>query len=252
NNRLSLIRVCKYAEHRRLLTVVDQKLEEFAGQDTHDVLLQKTGYDAHYMRQFATNPLSWHTLRDTERDLEHAETEGKHRVYRQLFTEPLIYLNERSEDEAEYIKRQHHHIANNVEQNTPYSIERYQNILLLVKKESSGGETLFPSEGMRHKLILLFAAEAWRNLQDKVSHVEKGTVSISREELQETLLDLQRMYSGNWSKEYREKSVDLLLAETIQTLAQWHMGEAKGERVILREVLFRFQGQYILKEGITP
>src|SRR5699024_10559864 len=121
-NRLSLIRVLKYMLNMKLLVIVDQYLEDFAADAEHDVLFERTPYVPFFTRNFK-DIFTWGNYDDFKLSLELSNEEyidGKHRFYRRLFLEPIVYHNEITAEEQDYVKRFYPAIENNILKYTGY------------------------------------------------------------------------------------------------------------------------------------
>lgn len=143
----------------KLIVDVDQYLEDFAADAEHDVLFERTPYVSYFIRNFK-DLFAWNNYDDFQAFLANENDEyidGKHRFYRRLFLEPIVYHHEMTEDEQDYVKRFYHKIESNIEKYTGYEFERYKHNSVLRKTMMVSGETLHPAENMLTNLILRFA-----------------------------------------------------------------------------------------------
>ena len=246
-NRLSLIRVLKYALKMKLLVVVDQYIEDFAADGTHDVLFERTPYVPNFIRNFK-DTFSWNNYDDFTRSLEQANEEyidGKHRFYRRLFLEPIVYHDEMTEDEQDYMKRFYHAVENNISKYTGYEFERYKKSYVLVKTQVVTGEVLHPAENMLSNLILRFAGNLLEN-QRHDTFSFSNTMELSNNEIQRILATLKDSDGRFWSKSFKEMSSEQLRMQVTDYLVNWNFADLIDDKtVMIKEGLFRIVGTYM-------
>jgi uncharacterized protein (TIGR02678 family) len=244
-NRLSLIRILKYAVKMNLLLVDDQEIEEFAGDGNHDVLFRRTPYCSYYIRSFSADILEWESLDDFIAFL-HKENndvvDGKHRYYRRLFLEPIVYHRELDEEEQQYVKKAHHHIENNIYRYTDFDYERYKNSSLLVKSEYGLGEKVFPTENMLTKIILLFGAYLYEDLLYQ-GLKKNGEIRMNHFEMTNIFAELKAIHGKKWTKKYRVAETEDITNEAIQGMSDWNfLTQSNNEEYCIKEGLFRTIG----------
>lgn len=244
-NRLSLVRILKYAVKMRLLLVDDQEIDDFAGDGNHDVLFRRTPYCSYYLRSFSADVMEWTSLQDfiTFLGKENNElAERKHRYYRRLFLEPIVYHDEMNEDEQEYLKYYRNHIENNISRYTNFDYERYKSASLLAKNEYSMGEKVFPLENMLTKVILLFASRLHTDWKEKGLSPNSKFV-ISKVELTNLFAELKKTYGKQWTKKYRDENIENIAKEAVEEMIGWNFISHKDEEnFYIKEGLFRVIG----------
>ncbi|MEW9674904.1 TIGR02678 family protein [Lentibacillus sp. L22] len=245
-NRLSLVRVLKYALKMKLIVIVDQYLEDFATDATHDVLFERTPYVSYFIRNFK-DLFAWDNYDDFQTFLANENNEyidGKHRFYRRLFLEPIVYHHEISEDEQDYVKRFHHTIENNVQRYTGYEYEHYRHNSVLTKTTMVSGEVLHPAENMLSNLILSFAGYLLENQADYAFSFT-NEIDISNNEIQQILSKLKENDSRFWSKSFKQMSTEQLRNVVTNFLVNWNFADMKDDKTVtLKEGLFRTVGSY--------
>jgi len=249
-NRLSLIRVLKYALKMKLIVDVDQYLEDFAADGTHDVLFERTPYVPYFIRQMK-DVFAWEDYADFTDDLANENEEyvsGKHRFYRRLFLEPIVYHHEITEEEEDYVKRFYHKIEENIHKYTGYVYERYQHNSALIKTMAAVGEVLHPAENMQSNLILRFAGYIRENKKD-YSFSFTNEVDVSNNEIQQILATLKEKEGRYWSKSFKQMSSEQLRTIVTDNLVDWNFAEVKDDQTLtLKEGLFRVVGDYSNEE----
>lgn len=250
-NRLSLVRVLKYAIKMHLIVEVDQYLEDFAADADHDVLFERTPYVTYFIRNFK-DLFAWTNYDDFTAFLANENEEhvdGKHRFYRRLFLEPIVYHHEITEEEQDYVKRFYHKIESNIEKYTGYEYERYQHNSVLRKTMMSTGEVLHPAENMLSNLILRFAGYILENLVD-YEFSFTNEIDMSNHEVQQILAKLKENESNFWSKSFKQMSSEQLRDAVTNYLVNWNFAAIKDDKTLtLKEGLFRIVGDYHNEEG---
>ncbi|UJL46720.1 TIGR02678 family protein [Virgibacillus sp. NKC19-16] len=245
-NRLSLIRVLKYALKMKLIVEVDQHLEDFAADDEHDVLFERTPYVTYFIRNFK-DLFAWKTYNDFKAHLDNENDEyidGKHRFYRRLFLEPIVYHHEITEDEQDYVKRFYHKIESNVHKYTGYEYERYKHNSVLTKTTMASGEVVHPAENMLSNLILRFAGCILENQTD-YEFSFTNEVDMSNNEIQQILTKLKMSDSRFWSKSFKQMTSENLRNVVTNYLVNWNFADVKDDKTLtLKEGLFRIVGNY--------
>src|SRR5699024_2581963 len=222
-NRLSLIRVLKYMLNMKLLVIVDQYLEDFAADAEHDVLFERTPYVPFLTRNFK-DIFSWGNYDDFKLSLELSNEEyidGKHRFYRRLFLEPIVYHNEITAEEQDYVKRFYPAIENNILKYTGYEFERYKQSYVLVKTQVVTGEVLHPAENMLSNLILRFGGFLLEN-QKKDAFSFTNTLELSNNEMKHMLASIKESDARFWSKSFKEMSSEQLRIQVTDYLVNWN------------------------------
>jgi uncharacterized protein (TIGR02678 family) len=229
-----------------LLVIVDQDLEDFAGDAAHDVLFERTPYVSYFTRNFK-DVFSWGNYDDFMLSLDQTNDEyiaGKHRFYRRLFLEPIVYHDEITEDEQDYVKRFYPAIENNILKYTGYEFERYKQSYILVKTQVVTGEVLHPAENMLSNLILRFGGFLLENQkQDTFSF--SNTLEISNNEMKHMLASIKESDAHLWSKSFKEMSSEQLRIQVTDYLINWNFADRIDDKtVLIKEGLFRIVGTY--------
>ncbi|MFD1064786.1 TIGR02678 family protein [Oceanobacillus locisalsi] len=245
-NRLSLIRVVKYALKMKLMIEVDQSIEDFAGDGEHDVLFERTPYVSQFLRPFKDIYAleNYDDFKASLAELNAAHVDGKHRFYRRLFLEPVVYHGELSEEEQEYVKRYYPAIENNISKFTGYEFERYKQSYLLVKTKMVMGEAVHPAENMLSNLVVRFAGYLLEHQQDYTFSFT-NTVELSNHEIERIAALLKERDGKQWSKSFKEMSSEQLRIQVTDYLLNWNFADRLDDKTIrIKEGIFRVVGTY--------
>jgi hypothetical protein len=149
-----------------------------------------------------------------------------------------------TQDEIEYIRNYYVGVDNNLYRFTDYTYERYNRTSMIVKNDSNLGESVFPTENMNAKLIMLFAnylhQRAFAYPLDKRNKIE-----LSRTECNSIISDLKKEYRQFWTKKMRQQDVDEIREIVIKEMKNWSFIEEKEDgSLFVKEGIFRFVGDY--------
>lgn len=247
-NRLSLVRVMKYAVKMNLIQIVDEDLEAFSSDHAHDVLMQRTSYMTYFARIFQENVSEWQSLDDFLAYLEFENGEDnierKHRFYRRLILEPVVYHDEITAEENEYVKNYYQYIENHLYNYYEYSYERYQKTSMLMKTERSVGEQLYPSDNMVTKIIMLFAAYLFDRRMTYPLNVN-AQIELSDVDFKQILSELKDNYKQFWTKKMKQAAPTEIQSELVEEMKKWNfIEESENGEWFVKEGIFRFLGDY--------
>jgi len=246
-NRLTLIRVLKYALKMNLLVMVDQHIEDFAGDSSHDVLFEKTPYGTHYVRQFKEDVSTWRNFDDVEVYLKKENAEfitRKHRYYRRLFLEPVVYHHETTDDEQRYFKQFYEKVENQILRYTDYQFEFYKDCSMLIKEVYTSADTSYPSDSILPTISMSFATYLIEH-KNNFHFTTQNEVTLSYEQLNNILTRLKESYSPYWTKAYKTKGVASIREELIRFLINWNFASRISDTsIVVKEGIFRIVGTY--------
>lgn len=265
-NRMGLIRVLRHASEMNLITIVDRDIEGFKSSYEHEVLFEGTLMIKYYIRSFAFN-LQEITVpentsnrnQDTVRIMNELKrfqneeeqgirTERKHRIYRKLFVEPVVYYEELNEDEIGYIKQYGYSIKDHAEKYTHMQYEQYNGSVMLVNEEEyvNGSKKYYPETKFISKIAVLFGTYLRIKVQSgNISFNEDGSLIISPVEFREILQELKDETGANWTKTYKEMSMREFRQELLDYLATWKLATITNENDIkIHDTVARITGEF--------
>lgn len=247
-NRLSLVRVMKYIVKMNLIKVIDEDLDNFSGNYEHDVLMQRTIYISYFTRVFQQDVTEWQTLDNflSYLEFENAEPtiERKHKYYRRLFLEPIIYHSDLSEAENDYVKNYYPTIESHLYRYYEYAYERYQFSSMLVKSERGMGEQLYPADNMVGKVVMLCATYVFENRMMYPIN-EKSEIEITDTEFKQIISEVKEQHRTLWTKAMKQASIEQIKSDVVNEMKKWDfVEETSGGNWKIKEGLFRFMGDY--------
>lgn len=244
-NRLSLIRVMKYAEKMRLIKVIDQEIEDFSGNDSHDVLIQRTPYVSFYTGIFSEDVTEWDSLNDFMVHLEKVneeELDRKNRYYRRLILEPVVDHHDITGSEKEYVKNYYPHVENHLYDYYDFGYERYPHTSFLVKPEKGVGEQVYPADNMISKFIMLMASHLYDQRMFYIPNID-SKLEITDVDLKNIISEVKANNKSYLTKSFVQLSLEEVQREIVHEMLKWNFIEKQEHGVwTIKEALFRFQG----------
>lgn len=241
--RKTLIKVLKYCSEMGMIIVNDGDESSFAGSaEAMAVLYENTGASKYFMRRF---PVDIHSIQGLE-DFDGLEwqTEDldrglvrRHRVYRRLVMEPVVYEEGDDDQDYLYIKNQRSVIAHDIEKYLDCAWHLHLNGAMVMMKESDSGAMHLPSRKNISDIVLQVCCEI-RELAASGSIQRDRRDGIRMPHLQWTQLieKVRDKYGSGWSKTYREAMLQQVQREIEETMADFGLlalGPDSGEVLLL-------------------
>ncbi|CAG7651667.1 TIGR02678 family protein [Paenibacillus allorhizosphaerae] len=244
-NRLSIIRVFKYAIKTGILINRDGDIDTFE----KEVLFKVPSVARYFLRPFPCevqegleNPSLWAHL---------PEEDIKQRVYRLLLLEPALLFSEMAPEEVQYVKRNASFIAKDILEYTPFRFELYAEGAMLIRSDPEGSMARdYPSDSSLSDVALHLAERLKEYYLDHSLHPDHaGLVMMSTLEWRRHLLNLKKEYGTYWKKEYAVDLTDNKLVEEItKYLESWNMVQRPdAHSVRLSPTIVRVTGKIVDK-----
>jgi uncharacterized protein (TIGR02678 family) len=256
-HRLSMARALKQLKQMGVLVAVDGDEWEWAlGGAERNVLYESSLYARYVLRRFPRELTTYTTCESLGEGMYPETPEGelkarKHRIFRRLLQEPVVYDDEWSEEERHYVLTQSHFILEQLERMAGLRGQRYREGLVFFYPEATGEMELFPTARAISDIVVALAGEI-RRLRaggQALTTDEKGCIQIPLVEFEGLLLKLRDKYGAYWSEQYRRATSAELAGELVQHLAEWGLGGWKGPNtVFLAPALARWNGEYSEEE----
>lgn len=265
-NRMSLIRVVRYACELKIMLMIDQDIEGFKSSSQHEVLFEGTSMIKYYIRNFSFSVQSieipdstvnhnegirhiindLHNLQNEEK--QGIRTERKHHVYRRLFIEPVVYHNELNEDELEYIKHYNHLIRDHAERYTHMQFEQYRGNSLLVHEEEyvNASKKSYPEAKVISKITIQLGSILKKKIQNKSHDISKdGSLVFTNVEFRDLVQELKDETGSNWTKTYKDMSMNEFKKELLNYMLMWKLASITEDNdIIIHDVIARISGEF--------
>src|SRR5690625_1198881 len=247
NHRRSLIRVIKFMESLSIIETVEGKIDQFALHDDEEVLYETTIYARYFMRSYPHDLQEYTSMEHilTSEWERHTESARRKRVYRKLFLSPVVYRENENDPDFDYIRKDRHRIADDIEENTYFRLELFKNNAHLVSEERKRDLTLFPDQKALSDIVLHFANYIRIHL-DEYPLDELDKIRMTPYRFEQVVEQVDAIYHKGWSKQYREAPLTTIAHVLSATLKNWEMIEtddATGMYYLL-PLLGRLSGDY--------
>lgn len=241
-NRKSLIRVLNFANEIGIIKIDDGNQDMFSENYQTEVLYESTGISRYFIRNLTKDITNLDNCNDilNAEWLSGDEDKGiirRMRVYRSLFTEPVVYGN--NDAFFTYIKNFRNNIQNDIEQYIGGELHIYKNCAYVVVDDNRFKNS-FPEDKNICDIALLFIKELLMDFSDIKND---DTMEIKDSQFDKILAECIEKYKNFWTKEYREKSFEKLKAELTAYMIENYLIEYDGKFRIMPLAL-RFTGDY--------
>lgn len=254
-HRLSMARALKLLKEMGVLATVDGDEGEWArsGSEGDNVLYECTPWSRYVLRRFPQDLQNYTEVPELGEGMYADTPEGvlkrrRHRIYRRLIQEPVVYDWEWTDDERYYVRNQRRLISEQLENMLGLQLERYQEGYLVFCPETSSDAQLFPTAKALTDLALLLGGELRRSLRSETGGLTvdvQGRIELTLVELENMMLRLREQHQNSWSKQHRQATARELAAELLQHLAEWGLaGQVDQQRWWIYPALGRWQGEY--------
>ena len=256
--RKSLVRVLQYAEKIHLLKVYEGRSENFAGESNSEVLYENTGVSRYFATSFQVDIREFNTIEDFEKKrFDELEDERgslrSQRVFRQLFTCPMLYFENGNSPDALYIKNQYKQISRLAEDNFGMKMVYSKNMAALVYVDKNGTGLLHPGTSMISDIALLFSEYVSTYCRDlrRFTIDENDLIHLNNDKLNKILIDIKKKYFTLWSKEYREMSDEKYLRKIKEYLSDFQLIKIMDNEVIIYPSAVLIKGSYGNNIGVN-
>lgn len=228
--RKHLIKVMRYASDRGMIRVNDGDDTGFSRSvDAVAVLYENTGVSKYFMRRFPVDIQGVERLEDFE-GLEW-QTEDKdrglvrrHRIYRRLIMEPVVYEENQDDQDYLYIKNQRSVIANDIEKYMESAFHLHQNGAFVILEETMTGSEHLPNRKAVSDIILQMCHEIRKEVQEgRLVRDERDRIHLSSVQWDERLKKAREKYGAGWSKGHREATLQQLKNEIEEVMIDYGM-----------------------------
>lgn len=231
-HRKALIKVMRFCVDEGLIVLNDGSDVEFSlSEEAVAVLYENTGASKYFMRRFPVEISQLNFFGDLE-GLEWQSKERdrglirRHRVYRRVIMEPVVYDAGSEDQDYLYIKNQRSVIAHDIETYLNAQFHLHLNGAMVLLTEDTNHSDCLPNRKnisdiilqlCGHLRILMIEAEGRRGIDD--------SLIISLIEWDKQLEHLKNTYGYGWSKNYREMGLKGLREELMIEMSAYGLIE---------------------------
>ena len=253
SQRRSLIRVLRFAESEGMILVNDGDEKSFEGTGAAAVLYENTGASKYFARHFNFDL----TLCSSHEEVAGSEWKGtemdrgvirRHRVYRKLVMNPVVYASGAEDQDYLYLKNQRSVIAGDLEKYLSAQLHLHKNGAMLMLSDHALLEDGFPSRKNISDIALHMASILRAHASAEPITCEPDDSWILSESKWDSLLEACiEGFSHGWSKGYREEiTFSKLREELMQFMEDFGMldRQPKTREIRVLPAAAKMTGQY--------
>ncbi|MDI3535693.1 MAG: TIGR02678 family protein [Eubacteriaceae bacterium] len=262
SQRKSFVKVLRFVQEMGMIKVNDGDDQKFAQDLGTEVLYESTGISRYFARQFTTDIMAFSSHEELSQ-MEWGDLNAdrgvirRHRVYRKLLMEPVVYSSGADDADYDYIKKQRGMIEDDFASYLSYPLQVHKNGALLLIPQEKNLKDLFPNSKVISDIVLLFCKKIRdRLLSKKLELTDKGGIRLSRPAFDLLVKELKEEEGQRWSKEYREMTASLLSQRLIAYMEDFKMLAAylDGREIEILPIAGKLTGDYpeeVKKSGKT-
>lgn len=244
-HRKSLIRAIQTLVELHLIETIDGDVKRFDHHEEQEVLYEVTIYSRYFMR---VHPDEFTMFSSAEEllHLEHSltnEDERRKRVYRQLFTSPVMYRQEGQDPDFLYIRNFRNRMSDDIEKHSDFKLHVFKNTAFLSVTEPKNYYELFPNTKSVTDILLQLSSYLHKN----VAHYppqENGDIILTDGQLNTIIQELKNELGEGWAKLYHEKSIAAVRQDVVTELVYWQMATVEQGFIHIYPLLGVLSGSY--------
>ncbi len=249
SHRKSMVKVLKYIQELGFIKRYDGDENKFADHIENDVLYEVTGISKYFVRNFTSNISDCNLYTDIyEKEQlgldQDKGIERRQRVYRRLFTENVVYPEDKDDLDFLYIKNYKNTIEQDVDRILDASLEVHKDGSYILLLDNQNFKNTFPNNKAISDVVLFFNTVIMEKMKNK-----KGTdqgIFVSELEFTKWIAETKNCYQDGFSKEFREKDVRELSLEVVAfmqefDMVRYHVDKKEYE---IMPIVFKMRGTY--------
>lgn len=249
SHRKSMVKVLKYIQELGFIKRYDGDENKFADHIENDVLYEVTGISKYFVRNFTSNISDCNLYTDIyEKEQlgldQDKGIERRQRIYRRLFTENVVYPEDKEDLDYLYIKNYKNTIEQDVDKILDASLEVHKDGSYILLLDNQNFKNTFPNNRAISDVVLFLNTIIIEKMKNGTG-TEQG-IFVSELEFTKLMEETKNTYQDGFSKEFREKDVRQLSLEVITFMQEFDMlryHEDKKEYEVM-PIVFKIRGTY--------
>lgn len=248
--RRHLIKVMKYCVSCGILNVDDGSEENFARDDTSEILYENTGVSRYFMKNFTRDIMEFTSPEDFQKEewIDVDEDRGivrRQRVYRSLLMTMGLYRDQETEEDFAYIKNFRNMIQGELSELMDCELHVHRTGAFLVLGEDCRMGRCFPEENTLSDIVLLVNAEILNRIDTgQIDPGPEEKILISREAFTETLENCREKYRGGFIKTYREMTAKEFTEKITDYMKELGLIEEQHRDIWISPAVGKVTGHY--------
>lgn len=230
--RKALIKVLDFCKDEGLIVVSDGDDSGFVGSDTAvEVLYENTGASKYFVRRFPFDVTQVNSIKAFEQaDWQSDDADRgilrRHRIYRRLLLEPVVYSQGSDDQDFLYIKNQRSVLSHDFEQFIGADLQIHKNTAMLIFPEGATLTEALPNRKNSSDIVLQCCYEIRRRVDDGVFFRQvDDRIRLSKVAWDQLIDEVKLKYGGGWTKGYRDMPGSILKDELNAIMTQYGMIE---------------------------
>lgn len=245
--RQSMVVVLKYIKKQGFIKMYDGSEDKFSESIENDILYEVTGMSKYFVRLFNTNISNCNNYEDIMINEnmglnQEIGIERTQRVYRRLLTEAVVYNEEGSETDYQYIKQYKKRIE--------YYLDKVLGVKLYVHKNgayiiSDKTKNAFPSTKAISDVVM-FVNTYIANLYKlkKLEADENDIITCSTHQFSEIIKKVKEKYEFGFSKEYKRSTLQECEKNVIRYMQEFSMIKITDHGYQIMPIVFKLKATY--------
>lgn len=248
--RRHLIKVIKYCVNCGILNLNDGSEENFARDDSGEVLYENTGVSRYFMKNFTQDIMGYTSPEDFEKQewIDVNEERGivrRQRVYRKLLMTMGMYKTPETEEDFAYVRNYRNMIQGELSELFDCELHVHRTSAFLILGENCRMGRCFPEENTLSDIVLLIHSIIDEWIQK--SRIEVGVeeqIQIPQEDFREIVECCKRRYGRGFIKTYREMTTGEFYENVQEYMTELGLIVMEGQDVRISTVAGKIVGKY--------
>lgn len=268
DHRLSMVRALKKLRSLGVLVSIEGEETGWARDGANaNVLYEASPLARYVLRRFPRELMAYGdidelyeveqmaaTVSTSDEMMYHTDVRSRrHKVFRRLLMEPVVYDSEWTDEERRYVQTQRSWIMSQMSEMVGLEGRRFREGLYFYWPELMSEMDLFPTQSAVSDVTMQFAAKL-RELSmadaNRYPRDENSCLHLTRGEFEGILLAIRETSEVYWTKEHRDKSTTQLAGDILLHMEEWNLAsqdDAGG--ILLLSGLSRYCGDYVVGDG---
>lgn len=248
--RRHLIKVMKYCVTSGILNVNDGSEENFAKNDSGEVLYENTGASRYFMKNFTQDIMHYTCPEDFNKEewIDVNEDRGivrRQRVYRRLLMSMGIYKTPETEEDFAYLRNYRNMIQGDLSELFDCELQVHRTSAFLVLGEECRMGRCFPEENTLSDIVLLTNALILERIETGDIEVSSDEcVRIPKEKFRRIVEACREKYGRGFIKTYRDMTTGEFYREIYAYMKELELIEEVYDDVIIRTAAGKVAGKY--------
>ena len=159
-------------------------------------------------------------------------------------TTPAIYWEENIDRDSIYIRQEREAIKSTLKKFTGGVLEVKRNSAFLLFEKELG--EMYPKKNMLGEIALIVSGKIRELLvAEKLKVMDSGDfILIERGEFFQILREIKESSGINWSKEYRDMSLEKTFEQLLEFMREWQLLEIIEDKIKLYPTIGKYTGYY--------